>query len=1378
MKTRKSWKLRSSFAGAILLGALATMPAGAQSFPTLITNLGPIDYWRFNETTPSPAVNTISNYGSLGPWDGYAADGALTGQPGVVGNAVRLIDTSGADLDCITRIDIPNNPALNPPPPWSIEFWADPTTLSTDSTGLAVVSSDSPYPNFDSRSGYLVYLHQGTAANTAVWTLRTGGEASYNATAGSAQVPCPPGSWTHIVGTFDGTTASIYVNGVLSGSGPASVSQPFHVNQWVPTRIGGTSLNGGEYDQYGAGNRGYDGYLDEFAIYNTILSTNVIMQHYLVGSTNPPPSVYDPLILASSPVGYYNMDEAAYTTPDPSNTIAFDLGSFDDLGTNTLGAQAVQPGVPGLSVDAQSVFYNNVVGSLVLNTAVTPYDPVGLPLTLAAWVKPLTLGGGMAQDIIAQGYDENTSVENYLRICDTYDWEDGNGLPDIAYYDIGTTPATLGPGAGPYVSAIYPVPPGDVGHWVFIVGTYDTVAGQWDLYRNGTLVATQPDEGVGPSDSQLPWSVGSRSTPSPYMGFFFAGNIEEASIFTNTLDAATISNLYNSVALPPVITQAPQPPAEPYVGSLITFSVWADGPGTLGYQWYTNGAPLAGQTLTNLTLTLALSDSATYSVVVTNAYGSATSSVVLNVLPLPALTLAPSAETRWIGSPLSFAPTDLDSNEVFTFQWNLNGSPIPGANQSSYTATAASNTAGTYTLLISNSEVTLLSAGATLSVLTPPNDYVATVLSDHPLSYFRLDELTGTIGYDYAGGNDGNYYGSYELGQPGYSIVDTDTAVTFSGTVGSYLGDIGATTINFPGTASEFTIEAWANGAAASVAPDAPVIAKGTGGNGGLESEQFVIDVINGDYRFAVCDNKGDVASVTATTGPDGTWHYLVGVCDEIGGTMTLYEDANPVASGGFTALDSGKILSSSDPVSIGGERSGVLPAYDYDYAGTIDEVAIYPSALSQARISAHFAAVYGTNLAPIITNQPLSVTQYVTYPVTLSVSAFGSYPLTYTWTQAGVGVVQSGLANSFTIPSLSSANAGTYTVNVSNGAGSTNSAQAVVTVLPAPTTPPNIDGLVLHLTFDDTLVDATGRGNNGTNLASGVDTVITNSYVQGQIGDAFSYTTTLDTNGNASAQYATLGVRPDLQFGSNISFTVSMWVQEPLDTETFDVPFFTDAIDSTFDPGFVFAPSYGTSVEGSWGYSIENTAGTVAQGAYGVANTLDDGNWNHLVFVFDRDLSSMVVYTNGVVSSQDLQGAQTADYAIGNINVPNAATIGQDPTGTYNGGWAIFPVSYTFAIDDLGVWQRALTPLEVESIYLAGSINQVSFTGAGPTNSAPPPTPTIAVLPGNLLSLTWSVGTLQGTTNLAGTWTNVTGATSPYTNAPTGTQQFFRVEQ
>jgi len=44
-------------------------------------------------------------------------------------------------------------------------------------------------------------------------------------------------------------------------------------------------------------------------------------------------------------------------------------------------------------------------------------------------------------------------------------------------------------------------------------------------------------------------------------------------------------------------------------------------------------------------------------------------------------------------------------------------------------------------------------------------------------------------------------------------------------------------------------------------------------------------------------------------------------------------------------------------------------------------------------------------------------------------------------------------------------------------------------------------------------------------------------------------------------------------------------------------------------------------------------------------------------------------------------------------------------------------------------------------------------------------------------LVLNWSAGTLQSAPNVTGTYTNVTGATSPYTNNATAGRQFFRVQ-
>ena len=629
----KSWILALLCGGAILLGNLTTFSARAD-YPSIVLSLSPLDYWRFNETTNSPAANTVSNLGSAGAAaTGYVLAGAITGQPGIVGNCVLFTNTGQNTLYDYTRIDIANLPALNPEPPFTVEFWAKPNSPfnPSDGTGLCPMSSLSPLPDIMpvglARSGYLFY------ATPSSWAFRVGGERYVNYIAvATANVAVSTTSWTHVVGEFDGTNATIYINGLWAGSGTTNAADggSFSPNQWVPTRIGGTSFAGLESTDVNgkisllSGDRGWDGWVDEVAVYNTLLSSNTIYNHYTTATTNP--GAYDALVLASSPVGYWNLDEPAYTVPSPSCTLAADTGSLGDLGTNTLGSQADQPGVPGLRNGEHSVLYSGVSGSLELSSNELPQDIGGKMVTLAAWIKPTTLGIGFAGAIIVQGYDAtgDSYKENYLRMCDTHDWEN-NGNPDVTYYDVGTYN-----GGSQYNSAIYPVPPGDIGHWVFLVGTYDGT--EWNLYRNGNLLAQFPDDSSGPTSLTDPWSVGSRSAPNPYFGMFFPGAIAEPAIFTNALNAATIIELYNSVGLPPVITQAPVAPSPAPVGSSATFSVWADGPGTLAYQWASNTVPVAGQTATNFTLTnLSIAASGTYSVVVTNAYGSVTSSVVLAV---------------------------------------------------------------------------------------------------------------------------------------------------------------------------------------------------------------------------------------------------------------------------------------------------------------------------------------------------------------------------------------------------------------------------------------------------------------------------------------------------------------------------------------------------------------------------------------------------------------------------------------------------------------------------------------------------------------------------------------------------------------------------
>jgi hypothetical protein len=357
----------------------------------------------------------------------------------------------------------------------------------------------------------------------------------------------------------------------------------------------------------------------------------------------------------------------------------------------------------------------------------------------------------------------------------------------------------------------------------------------------------------------------------------------------------------------------------------------------------------------------------------------------------------------------------------------------------------------------------------------------------------------------------------------------------------------------------------------------------------------------------------------------------------------------------------------------------------------------------------------YGPGAA-VITSQPASFTNYVSLPATLSVSAFGSPPLLYQWRKDGVEILGA-TQSSLTLGPLAQSDAGSYIVRVTNGYGFLDSTSAVVTVLMPPTNPPSISGLVLHLPFDNDLTDATGRGNNGTAIqVTATSSNVSNPiFVSGMLGSALHYSSDFGVFPcctTTNANYVTVGVRPDLQFSSNVNFSVAYWIRLPANYAGGDLPFFSDAIGSTFNGGFTFAPTYGIqgtqgsgSVNGGWALSLY-TGATSADGigVYGDAASLGDGTWHHLVHTFDRR-NGIVTYLDGIAAHYTAEGGSGV-AAAGNVDTGRPATIGQDPTGHYQ-------ESGSADIDDLGVWRKSLSALEAASIYMAAVSNHLSFTGA-----------------------------------------------------------------
>ncbi len=199
-------------------------------------------------------------------------------------------------------------------------------------------------------------------------------------------------------------------------------------------------------------------------------------------------------------------------------------------------------------------------------------------------------------------------------------------------------------------------------------------------------------------------------------------------LVSNFLGNVVSSNAVLTVSAPPTITFQPVG-STMGVGSNITLTVTAIGTGPLAYQWSKDSAPLAGLTNSSFTITnVQTSDSGGYSVVVTNALGSITSSVAsISVIYYPPIIAAqPVGATLLVGSNFTLTVT-ASGTAPLAYQWRKNGGDVAGAIGTSYNVTGVqTNDTGAYTVLVTNV------AGSVTSVVAQVNVGYAPVIVQQP----------------------------------------------------------------------------------------------------------------------------------------------------------------------------------------------------------------------------------------------------------------------------------------------------------------------------------------------------------------------------------------------------------------------------------------------------------------------------------------------------------------------------------------------------------------------------------------------------------------------------------------------------------------------
>jgi hypothetical protein len=188
----------------------------------------------------------------------------------------------------------------------------------------------------------------------------------------------------------------------------------------------------------------------------------------------------------------------------------------------------------------------------------------------------------------------------------------------------------------------------------------------------------------------------------------------------------------NSPAAPRALTITMQPvDATVQEGAAATFSVVAEDPDPLTYQWRRNGDDIAGATgATYVTPATTRADNgARYSVVIGNGAGSITSDeallTVTEAVGPPTLALQPADVTVRAGDSATFVVAACGPGP-FTYQWRRNGVAIEGATGYSYTTppTTDADNGAVFSVVVGNAgAATVTSADARLTVistLVPP----------------------------------------------------------------------------------------------------------------------------------------------------------------------------------------------------------------------------------------------------------------------------------------------------------------------------------------------------------------------------------------------------------------------------------------------------------------------------------------------------------------------------------------------------------------------------------------------------------------------------------------------------------------------------------
>ncbi|HYS07657.1 MAG TPA: Ig-like domain-containing protein [Myxococcales bacterium] len=515
-------------------------------------------------------------------------------------------------------------------------------------------------------------------------------------------------------------------------------------------------------------------------------------------------------------------------------------------------------------------------------------------------------------------------------------------------------------------------------------------------------------------------------------------------------------------------------------GQHASFSVTVAGTSP-AFQWRKNGADIAGATSSSYTLVAAtLADNGTkFSVVAANSAGSVVSSdATLTVHPVaPSIVTQPANVTVSEGLPATFSVVAKGSAPL-AYQWMRGGANISGATSSSYALAqvAAADDGALFSVSVTNAEGSVTSHSAMLSVVqqapqitTPPQD--ATVNEGQPATFTVVATgsgleyqwsrnavaIAGATGSTFTtaatiAADEGSTFavvvsngGGHVAAGPALLHVHARPRITAQPADKSVIEGQSAT---FSVTASGFRTLSyqWRRGGTE--------IAGATGASYTINAAAFTDD--GAQFDAVVTNSVSSATSIAATLHVSPAAPHI-----------TQQPSATTVNEGQPAVFS--VVATSSVPISYQWHKNGTaiagatLASYTTPVTTFADDGGVYSVVVSNSVGGASTTSANArltVNFAPRITTQPHDATVNETHTATFTVTAIGTAPLAYHWSENNGTAIDGATSASYTTSPVTAADDGsTFSVSVRNALGAVSSSNATLHVIvnhpPVPSAPP-----------------------------------------------------------------------------------------------------------------------------------------------------------------------------------------------------------------------------------------------------------------------------------------------------------------------------------